>query len=88
VRTSSTTSWAATTRITTDIRARNTTEGSLAATRAPIGAPITPPMIRSSASTTSTVPLVTACRKVTLAATNRIWKLDVPMTTAVGMPSR
>jgi len=35
----------------------------------------------------STVCVVTACKKVTLAVTKMTWNRDVPITTAVGMPS-
>ena len=55
---------------------------------APNCAPMTPPTISSSASTTSTVLFCIACSSVVTAMTNTIWNSDVPMTTLVGTRSR
>ena len=49
---------------------------------------MTPPTIRASARTMSTVRLLAACRKVVAAVTKVIWNSEVPITTAVGMPIR
>src|SRR5205085_7185257 len=69
-------------------KSRNCSPRIFCPARAPNCAPVTPPTIRISASTTSTRWLVTACNRVANVMVTRVSTMEVPITVEVGTRNR